>query len=74
MRFSDQAAERQLVHTCRLSKSEDEGGGLTIYQSGAGGVAVLDFDLDGWPDLCLTSIDGSPMKKDSSPNRFFRKS
>ncbi|MGI9445026.1 MAG: FG-GAP-like repeat-containing protein [Rubripirellula sp.] len=72
MRFSDQAAERQLVHTCRLSKSEDEGGGLTIYQSGAGGVAVLDFDLDGWPDLCLTSIDGSPMKKDSSPNRFFR--
>jgi len=72
LRFSDQAAERKLVHTCRLSKSADEGGGLTIYQSGAGGVGVLDFDLDGWPDLCLTSIDGSPMENDSSPNRFFR--
>lgn len=72
MRFANQAAERQLVHTCRLNRSADEGGGLTIYQSGAGGVGVLDFDLDGWPDLCLTSIDGTPMKNDSSPNRLFR--
>ena len=72
MRFTDQAAERQLVHTCRLSKSADREGGLTIYQSGAGGVGVLDFDLDGWPDLCLTSIDGNPMKDDSTPNRLFR--
>ncbi|OUW84297.1 MAG: hypothetical protein CBD74_04535 [Saprospirales bacterium TMED214] len=72
IRFDNQAAERQLVHTCRLSKSADEGGGLTIYQSGAGGVAVLDFDLDGWPDVCLTSIDGGPMKNDSSPNPLFR--
>ena len=72
IQFANQAAERQLVHTCRLSKSADEGGGLTIYQSGAGGVAVLDFDLDGWPDLCLTSIDGGPMKNDSSPNPLFR--
>lgn len=72
IRFANQAAERQLVHTCRLSKSANEGDGLTIYQSGAGGVGVLDFDLDGWPDLCLTSIDGSPMKIDSSPNPLFR--
>ena len=72
LRFSDQAAQRQLVHTCRLNKLAPEGGGLTIYQSGAGGVGVLDFDLDGWPDLCLTSIDGNPMKDDSSPNRLFR--
>ncbi|MAI33444.1 MAG: hypothetical protein CBE00_07420 [Planctomycetaceae bacterium TMED240] len=72
MKFSNQATERHLVHTCRLGKSADEGGGLTIYQSGAGGVGVLDFDLNGWPDLCLTSIDGSPMKNDSSPNRIFR--
>jgi len=72
IRFANQAAERQLVHTCRLRKSADEGGGLAIYQSGAGGVGVLDFDLDGWPDLCLTSIDGRPMKNDSTPNRLFR--
>jgi len=72
LRFSDQAAQRQLVHTCRLSTLAKEGSGLTIYQSGAGGVAVLDFDLDGWPDLCLTSTDGNPMKDDSSPNRLFR--
>ena len=72
MRFSNQAAERQLVHTCRLNKSADDGGGLAIYQSGAGGVGVLDFDLDGWPDLYLTSIDGNPLKEDSSPNRLFR--
>lgn len=72
VRFSNQAAERELLHTCRLSKPANAGGGLAIYQSGAGGVGVLDFDLDGWPDLILTSIDGSPLKTDSSPNRIFR--
>ena len=72
MRFSDQAKQRKLVHTCRLGKNETDGGGLAIYQSGAGGVGVVDFDLDGWPDVYLTSIDGKPMQADSSSNRLFR--
>ena len=72
IRFVNQAAERQLLHTCRLNKSVSEKGGLTIYQSGAGGAGVIDFDLDGWPDLLLTSVDGNPMRNDSSPNHLFR--
>ncbi len=72
LRFSDQAKERKLIHTCRLGRTEADGGGLAIYQSGAGGAGVLDFDLDGWPDVYLTSIDGKPLQADSSSNRLFR--
>ncbi len=72
IRFSDQASTRQLDHICKLSKPPGEEAGLAIYQSGAGGVGVIDFDLDGWPDVYLTTMDGEPMQNDSGPNRLFR--
>jgi tetratricopeptide (TPR) repeat protein len=72
VRFADQAAARGLNHVCELSKPAGQEAGLAIYQSGAGGAGVIDFDLDGWPDVCLTSMDGTPMQTDSAPNRIFR--
>uniref|UniRef100_UPI003568C72D CRTAC1 family protein n=1 Tax=Stieleria sp. TaxID=2795976 RepID=UPI003568C72D len=50
----------------------DAESGLMIYQSGAGGAGVVDFDLDGWPDTYLTVMDGTPRREDSGPNRLYR--
>ncbi len=71
-RFADEASLRNLDHICALGKPPGEEAGLAIYQSGAGGAGVIDFDLDGWPDVCLTVMDGTPKKTDSAPNRLFR--
>ncbi|MCG8650448.1 MAG: FG-GAP-like repeat-containing protein [Pirellulales bacterium] len=71
MRFADQAADRGLLHTCELA-AEAEQQGHWIYQSIGGGAGVIDFDLDGWPDLALSMLDGKPMREDSQTNRIFR--
>ncbi|MCO8124651.1 FG-GAP-like repeat-containing protein [Stieleria sp. TO1_6] len=72
IRFADQAAERGLDHVCKIAAPAEGESGLWIYQSGAGGAGVIDFDLDGWPDLYLSQCDGSPQQTDSSTNRLFR--
>ena len=72
VRFRDEAATRSLLHVCRIGKSGDRESGLMIYQSGAGGAGVIDFDLDGWPDAYLTVMDGTPSRQDSGPNRLHR--
>ncbi|MDA9857375.1 FG-GAP-like repeat-containing protein [Rubripirellula sp.] len=72
IRFTDQATTRHLQHECKLGKPPGEEVGLSIFQSGAGGVGVIDFDLDGFPDVYLTSMDGQPKQNDSSSNRLFR--
>ncbi len=71
IRFVDEASIRGLDHTCAISKSEPEAS-LWIYQSNAGGAGVIDYDLDGWPDLYLTVLDGRPMQVDSGANRLYR--
>ncbi len=71
-RFADEAASRNLDHICELGKPPGEEAGLAIYQSGAGGAGVIDLDLDGWPDVYLTAMDGTPKMVDSKPNRLFR--
>lgn len=71
IRFADEARQRGLQHTCAINKSEPEAS-IWIYQSNAGGAGVIDYDLDGNPDLYLTVIDGQPLADDSSPNRLFR--
>ncbi len=72
IRLHDVAAENALTHICEINTSTGQESGLTIFQSGAGGVGVIDFDLDGWQDLYLTMIDGTPKEMNSSPNRLFR--
>ncbi len=71
--FVDEAASRNLNHICKV-KAPASGGenGLWIYQSGAGGAATLDFDRDGWPDVYLTVLDGTPKQRDSGPNVLFQ--
>ncbi len=72
IRFRDEASTRSLDHVCDIGKSAGRESDLMIYQSGAGGVGVIDFDLDGWPDLYLTVMDGTPERDDSGPNRLFQ--
>ncbi len=72
LRFRDEALSRSLSHVCAIGKSGDQESGLMIYQSGAGGAGVIDFDLDGWPDTYLTVMDGTPNRQDSQPNRLHR--
>ncbi|MDG2220216.1 MAG: FG-GAP-like repeat-containing protein [Rubripirellula sp.] len=72
IRFGDQATARHLQHECKLGKPTGDEAGLAIFQSGAGGAGVIDIDLDGSPDVYLTSMDGQPKKNDSSSNRLFR--
>jgi tetratricopeptide (TPR) repeat protein len=72
IRFHDQAGERGLEHVCKLGKPPGQEASLAIYQSGAGGAGVIDFDLDGWPDLYLTNMDGTPKREDSSANQLHR--
>lgn len=72
LQFTDEAALRGVRHTCKITTRSGNPSGLFVYQSGAGGVGVTDYDLDGWPDLYFTSIDGKPNQQDSSMNRVFR--
>ncbi|WP_372715931.1 FG-GAP-like repeat-containing protein [Novipirellula sp.] len=72
IRFEDQAASRNLNHVCAVQTPDRGEAGLWIYQSGAGGAAAIDFDLDGWGDVYLTAMDGTPQQDNSSPNRCFR--
>lgn len=67
--FADQALQRGWDH---VSIAAPNAGGHTIAQSVGGGVAVLDFDCDGWPDLAAAALDGTPLRQNSSPNRLSR--
>lgn len=71
--FVDEAARRHLNHTCEIQPPAGGGeSGLWIYQAVAGGAASLDFNLDGWPDVYLTVIDGTPKRRDSAPNALYQ--
>ncbi len=71
IRFEDQAAQRGWVHTCAIAPEAVQQGHW-IFQSVGGGVGVIDFDLDGWPDFAAAMLDGKPLQSNSSPNRLFR--
>ena len=69
-RMVDEANRRGLNHECKIDAAA--GGDWMIFQSGSGGLAVIDFDRDGWQDLYLTTADGQPRQSDSETNRLFR--
>ncbi|QEF98604.1 tetratricopeptide repeat protein [Stieleria maiorica] len=69
--FENQAQRRGFVHTCEIAP-EAVTEGHWIYQSVGGGVGVIDYDLDGWPDLAAAMLNGRPLQSDSSSNRLFR--
>ncbi len=68
--FRDQANKRGLIHTCEIAASAIKEGHW-IYQSVGGGVSVIDFNLDGWPDIAAAMLDGKPNQVDSSANALF---
>ncbi len=46
---------------------------IPIHESLGGGIAVLDFDLDGWPDLYLAQGSGDPpTDRATRSNQLFR--
>lgn len=47
--------------------------GLWIWQTNGGGVAVVDYDLDGWPDVYLSQAGGKAFEAEGNkPNQLFR--
>ncbi len=71
LRFIDESRERNWKHTCEVAP-EATTEGHWIYQSMGGGVGVIDYDLDGWPDLAAAMLNGTPRQSNSAPNRVFR--
>lgn len=70
-RFKDEAGTRNWNHTCEVAP-EASTEGHWIYQSMGGGVGVIDYDLDGWPDLAAAILNGTPKQTNSGSNRIFR--
>ncbi len=53
IRFENDASQAGL-HFTYLNGSRPETAGEHMYEATGGGVGVLDYDLDGWPDLQFT--------------------
>jgi len=71
LNFQEESAKRKWNHTCEVAP-EALTEGHWIYQSMGGGVGVIDYDLDGWPDLAAAMLNGTPLQTNSSPNRIYR--
>ena len=61
LRFVDRTTETGVSFTYRNGK---EAGELTMLETLGGGVALVDYDLDGWPDIFATG--GGTIGKDKS--------
>lgn len=58
-KFTQVASQVGLNHTYRIA-TQPQRHRFTLYQSLGGGIAVLDYDLDGWPDLYLAQGHSDP--------------
>lgn len=65
------AAAVNLQHQTEIGRP-DGSQGHWIFESNGGGIAALDYDLNGWPDLVATMLNGRPLCQDSDPDRLFR--
>ena len=70
-RLSDEAMIRGLNFHGRTADDLDKPS-ISLHESMGCGGGTIDFDLDGWPDLYLSSAGGTPPHSDSAPNAMFR--
>ncbi|MEC7678902.1 MAG: FG-GAP-like repeat-containing protein [Planctomycetota bacterium] len=59
-------AEQTGLYFQYLNGQDPEGKELYIHQVTGGGIGVVDFDLDGWPDLYLSQGGGEAFSDDSN--------
>ena len=71
IQLEDEANRRRLIHTYELAPQAKHTG-YAIFQTSGGGAAVVDFNLDGWPDLAIAMLDGDPMKSNSHANQLYQ--
>jgi tetratricopeptide (TPR) repeat protein len=57
--FQDISKQIGLNHAFKIAR-KPQSRGFAIYQSYGGGTAVIDFDLDGWPDLYFSQGAADP--------------
>lgn len=63
IRFVEEAAARGLVFTYHPGRVS-ENAGVRMQESTGGGIAVLDYDLNGLPDVFLTQGEDWPLEAD----------
>ena len=72
LRFDD-VAESVGITTTFTSDYPENGQDFFLYQANGGGIAVIDFDLDGQCDLYFAQSGGDPQVQNSSqPNQLYR--
>jgi tetratricopeptide (TPR) repeat protein len=71
IRFEEEGASRGLVFHYD-NGAEDADLGEWIYQANGPGVAAIDYDLDGWLDLCFPQGGSGPRKFTREPHSLFR--
>ncbi|MCA9137024.1 MAG: VCBS repeat-containing protein [Planctomycetales bacterium] len=70
--FRNVANDVGLTHAYQVA-SDDRADGFAMYQQAGGGIAVLDYDLDGWPDLYFAQgAADPPVFKTSQSDQLYR--
>ena len=72
IRLENEAKERGMSFQYDNGTNDSEPG-IKIYQATGGGIAVIDYDCNGFPDIYLTQGDKAPFGTDPSlTNRMYR--
>lgn len=71
VRLENEAADRGLDFFGFTDANLDQPG-VRLYKTLGCGVGVIDFDRDGWSDVCMAAAGGRPRQRDSFPGALFR--